>query len=125
MRCRLDDDDVICIIVYLCSKNKQYLRHSGKEFEGSSDRSDYRTFIKCVVHRRQSLVIIFPYCRSCRKSITTEWQKFSGTMNVHASGTTMIFNAAVGNDMRLGLEFLLLMSHLDGNLKMKTSLSTC
>ena len=67
--------------------NKQYLRHSGKEFEGSSFRLP---FIKCVVHRLQCLVSIFPFSCSCQ-SITTEWHKFSGTINVHALVTIRWF----------------------------------
>lgn len=69
------------------SQNKQYLRHSGKEFEGSSDRLP---FIKCVVHRLQCLVSVFPFSCSCQ-SITTEWHKFSGTINVHALVTIRRF----------------------------------
>ena len=47
MPCRLDDDGCALLSIFCSILNEQYLRHSGKEFEGCSDRSDYRTFIKC------------------------------------------------------------------------------
>ena len=45
---------------------------------------------KCVVHRLQCLVSVFPFSCSCQ-SITTEWHKFSGTINVHALVTIRWF----------------------------------
>ena len=68
--------------------NKQYLQHSGKEFEGSSDRLP---FIKRVVHRLQcqcvtiSLLLFLPVDHYGVAQI-----KFSDMMNVHALVTTMI-----------------------------------
>ena len=73
------------------SQKKQYLRHSGKEFEGSRWPLP---FIKCgsvlYTDSVQCLMSVFPFSCSCQ-SITTEWHKFSGTINVHALVTIRWF----------------------------------